>query len=370
MFWFVFSLLSLLFAYLGSENNAFIKIKNVQLLSRILLIITLSYVTGFSGENFQDHQGYVNYYNSINNREITSDNINFNIFGARDYGMEFGYSILNKFCYLLGFSHVGFFFFISLLTNTFLVLFIFRFKFPVFNILVLITSGLFWQECNLVRQVLAISIFLYSTKFILEKNIWKYVIGILCAATIHTSAILMLVFIPFVFIKEKYYKKINIFLFCFWLLSVFVSLGLISFDLSSFDVFAFYDLYLTNENKVGLGNIESYALFYNFTVILFFLVFDKINIVNKYFYVIIFILGSIFTNMSVNIPNFYRISLYFSVLNVVILAFFIKDNVKTKYLRISQVSFFVLCVIFVGRVFINVINNETPITYSVNQILR
>ena len=163
MFWFVFSLLSLLFAYLGSENNAFIKIKNVQLLSRILLIITLSYVTGFSGENFQDHQGYVNYYNSINNREITNDNINFNIFGARDYGMEFGYSILNKFCYLLGFSHVGFFFFISLLTNTFLVLFIFRFKFFVFNI----------YRCDTVRYferltVFSIKIFMDYAAFFLS----------------------------------------------------------------------------------------------------------------------------------------------------------------------------------------------------------
>lgn len=370
MFWFIFTLLSLLFAYLGSENNTLIKNKSIQVLFQILLIITISYPIAFGGENYIDHEGYINHYNNINYYSISFENIGLNISSERDQGIELGFLLLNKLCYWLGFADIGFLFVIALITNTLFIKFLYRFEHPVFNILVFITSGPYWQECNLIRQMIACAIICYSLKFLLDKKIVKYIIGVICAALIHTSAMLLLVFVIFAYIDvKKYYKKINIGLLLLWFLSILVSLGVLSFNLSEIDLFNFYDMYFTNENKVG-NQVGIYALYYNLCLILFFILFDKSKFERYYIYIIFFILGGVFTNFSVTIPNFYRISLYFSITNVLMLSTFLKSVAKTKFYQVSNVVLVVLAIYFSNLVAVKIITNSNPITNSLTEIFK
>lgn len=371
MFWLFFSLFSILFAYLASEDNVLIKDRKIQTLSKILLVITLSYPIGFGGENYIDHEGYVDYYNNVRFQLLSFNDVGFNLFSERTFGMEFGYSLLNKICYTLGFDSIGFLFIIALITNSLFVSFIFRFKYPAFNILVFITSGIYWQECNLIRQMLAVAIFCYSLKFLINGKIVKYISLILCASLIHTSALLLLIFCIFSYIDiEKHYKKIFVSLLIFWFFSIFVSSGLLSFNLSSFGFLDYYSNYLVNTNSVGLNDIRLYSFFYNICLFLFFLFFDKSKFGKYYIYTILFVLGGVFTNFSVAIPNFYRFSLYFSITNVIMLPTFLKQMARPKWNYFSNVSLVALTIYFFSRIVVRIISNDNPITNSLNEIFR
>lgn len=371
MFWLFFSLFSVLFTYLASEDNTLIKDKKVQSLSRILLVITLSYPIGFGGENYTDHEGYVAYYNNIQFQLLSFNDIGFSLFSERTIGMEIGYSLLNRICYSLGLDSIGFLFVIALITNSLFVSFILKFKYSVFNILVFITSGIYWQECNLIRQMLAVAIFCYSLKFLTNEKIIKYISLILCASLIHTSALLLLIFCFFPFINiNKHYKKIFVSLLILWFFSILVSFGILSFNLSSFGFLGYYNIYLVNTNSVGLNDIRMYSFFYNICLFLFFLLFDKSKFGKYHIYIILFVIGGVLTNFSITIPNFYRFSLYFSITNVIMLPIFLKQIAKPKWNSISNISLIALTIYFCGRIMMRIISNDNPITNSITEIFR
>lgn len=71
-----------------------------------------------------------------------------------------------------------------------------RYLFPFLGALVILGSQyLDWM--NGMRQALAATIFVYSTKFIFERRLFSYIVAIVCASLFHKSA---LVLIPFYFI--------------------------------------------------------------------------------------------------------------------------------------------------------------------------
>src|SRR5690606_35264220 len=57
---------------------------------------------------------------------------------------------------------------------------------------VFITSGLFTVSMNGIRQFLAAAIIFTATKFLIEGHFKKYAVVVLLAATIHTSALILL----------------------------------------------------------------------------------------------------------------------------------------------------------------------------------
>lgn len=59
-----------------------------------------------------------------------------------------------------------------------------------------ITSFTMMMYMNIIAQALAISVILIGLDFLAEKKYWKYVVCVLLATTIHTSAIICIVFIP------------------------------------------------------------------------------------------------------------------------------------------------------------------------------
>lgn len=74
---------------------------------------------------------------------------------------------------------------------------------PAYSILIFVVCGDYFNSQNQIRQALAMAIFLYAMKYIKSRELKKYLLFMLVAVLIHTSA---LVYIPVYFF---YYKKVD-----------------------------------------------------------------------------------------------------------------------------------------------------------------
>lgn len=321
MFWLLFSILVIWFTFLGSPNNRFIKRDSNKLVFRVLLILSLSILIAFGGIVGTDHDSYVSSYYGLSSFSISNIIAGFNIFNLnRDIaGYEAGYVLLSYPFYKFGFSAVAYFLVLAIITNTFLVKVLYRFKHPVFSIVLFITSQYYFQECNLVRQMLAVSIFLYALKYLENKDWKKYIIWVFVAASFHYSALFLLIFVFFCFTDaDKFgYRFLAIF-FAIWVASLLIYSGQINIDslFGSFSV-EYYQVYF--DNLYGEGHEERpFEIRYNIIVFLVLITsfllkrFKRSSKNIRYCYLLVFILGISFSNISFKYYWFYRVAAYFS----------------------------------------------------------
>ena len=116
MFWIVFTILVLLFAYLGDEKVT--KDRKLRGLFRALLVFTLSYTVALCSDS-ADRQGYLDLYKyDINLYRFT--NIG-EWLGLESRDTEIGFVILAKLCRSIGLSGDGMLFVVALITNALIV---------------------------------------------------------------------------------------------------------------------------------------------------------------------------------------------------------------------------------------------------------
>lgn len=87
-------------------------------------------------------------------------------------------------------------------------------SYPALCLLLFVLSGEYISSFNIIRQYIALSIFIYSLNFILEKKMLKYIACILVASLFHNSAIVL---IPIYFLcqlKTSMMKQIAIIIIC------------------------------------------------------------------------------------------------------------------------------------------------------------
>ncbi len=108
---------------------------------------------------------------------------------------------------------------------------------------VLIISCRFMGFMNVIRQELAVCIFIYSLQFVLKKNVWKYYLSILIAFLFHKSAILLILIYPIYQIRPNYFRNIP-----FQMLLL------------------FFMLFLMRSGSIigGLGNMEGVILLFGY----------------------------------------------------------------------------------------------------------
>lgn len=80
---------------------------------------------------------------------------------------------------------------------------------PWLSLLLFVIAGLYMDAMNIVRQSIAISIFIYAYKYIYDKNLKKYIISIIIASLFHESAIILL---PIYFMCNMKLTKRKLFL--------------------------------------------------------------------------------------------------------------------------------------------------------------
>lgn len=353
--WFLFSIIALLLAYSASFNNIYTK------LLQVLLAIWFAWFVSFGGGAFTDYTGYQLIYEHLTNTNelYDSDNNWYSIFFNHSKGgIEFGYIFLNVLFNKLGFSFVGFLFIYNFIVNLLLIKFIYRYKYPVFAIMILIGSHYYSSQANLIRQMMAVSIFLYATKYIESKKIVKFAIAIALSATIHFSSFFLL---PLYFILNRNISKIV--MVYIWLFSLFICV--FAQEITSFSslIIPFYERSLNSADNSSVG-VTSTALsgllnLYMLSIIIFK---GKTNnseawdnkIVNLYF------MGLVFTNLVILSPWFARFAIYFIISMIILIpqlpemmrsSTIMKSKEKdvskiVNYLLVSFYAFTLLRVIF------------------------
>lgn len=306
MFWILVGLLALLFAYLGS-----VKIK-YRYIYRALLVITLAFPVGFGGTSSVDHEGYARNYNYMSSRSVSELISEYDFIGSitshREETYEVGFTafiiLINK----LGFTEAAFFVIVALLTSGLYVSLFYRFKLTPLIVLVFLTTVYYSHQANLVRQMVAVTLFLYSVKYLEKEMMWKYILIVLLASTVHTSALLLLLFAPLSLIKRDSVVFWNTLL-AIWLFTLPIALHLININLYSFSYILNYTISV--DDSINVGARIDFDIVYNSFVLLLFVLRRYIP-VDYVKYAALFVIGGILLNVSQQMTLIYRFALYFT----------------------------------------------------------
>ena len=255
-YFFLFSIF-FLFAKLPklSESNQK-KIWLISLISLLLILGTRYYIGG-------DYFGYMNLYNKMDTKNF------FYSFGM----MEFLYYSIILICNKLGLGY----YFVNLLVM-FIVIFFFQyyakeFKNPFFVLIIALPILFIPISINFTRQAIAISIFLFSIKYLLKRDFRRYLFYVIIASLFHKFAI---IYIFFYLIYEKNLKEklkyifglmLLVFLIClfaYYLKDNFLSIWI--------DKFIWHFKFYSNANypilpkgtifRLGMINLSFFILYY------------------------------------------------------------------------------------------------------------
>ena len=186
-------------------------------------------------------------------------------------------------------------------------------KYWFLSLFMFIGSGIFFATLNLVRQYIAIVIVLLGLNFLMQNKYIKFILFVLFASLFHTSAFIMLIFIPFYIIfRRQKHEKI--------LLSIYImSLVLIIIDIRQFiDFFSFliperWKWYLES-NFLTQKNYSAVVKQLVPNLILIFIMLNRKKITKKedLFFLMLFV-NVIITNCFYGVLVLLRLSYFFDV---------------------------------------------------------
>ena len=199
-------------------------------LKEFLVFLVLLFFLGFRGYVATD---YVNYYPFFQDIPSLFDS-DFSLDYFNTNGWEKGYLLYALICKTICPSFI-FFQFISVLIDFLFIRYFIRLYLP--NNSRIFAYAMFFSfyglgiEFNLYRNVKALLIFLYSLRFILSKQFWKFSFCIFLACLFHKSSI---IFLPFYFFIGKQWKRKTVF--SLWIIGNLICILRISY-LKNFGLF-------------------------------------------------------------------------------------------------------------------------------------
>ncbi len=297
------------------------------------LILTLTLMVGFWGIVAQDHDAYINAYNSFNGYSFYDifDNVT-DLLAKQAIGMELGYNVINVLGHYLNLKAPLFLTLTALFVNTCVVKFIYNYPHPVLSLFFLLSMNFFLQEANLVRQILAMAIFILSIRPLLEGKWKSYLLLIFVATLFHTSAIILSLLVLFEFVRTKnaqaiaYYSLIGI-----WAISIMVMFGIVSFDIASIFIDSSYSIYAVDDNGIGMEVSFMNIAFHNIVAIALLLCYKTLKVKSKIFYYAVILITVSCINISYAFPNFFRFATYFSVIFFVFAIYLFSKSEKWRF---------------------------------------
>lgn len=235
---------------------------------------------------------------------------------------EGGFKLLNSILKTLRFNDLHYVMFYSLVFSLSFVLFYYKYSKNVFiSILLYITIGNFAMSMTGLRQTMAIIIVLYSFKYITERKFLKFLLLVIMASTFHLS---VLICIPIYFLFGANLKKKDvIFIFCIVLCLIPLNKIFYRYLTSVVSLFPKYQIYIGFPYKLN-PLVVLVALSINLFPILFWNIFDDINIQEKKVISFLFIcssLYSVFNIIAMNDVMINRLSFYFKPFNELMIPF-------------------------------------------------
>jgi len=281
-------------------------------------LLLISVIVGFRYEVGTDWIGYKEWFDYY--KVVPMDSLN-------QLNFELGFLYLNYFFANLGTDYTAMFFSVAILSWFFLIKGVSAKILPLFLFFIFVDEYFFWSM-NGIRQFVCISIFIYSIRFIIERNFKKYLLFTVFSALFHSSSVIL---IPLYFVPwEKVYKPNK------WFIVFFISLFLANTPMimnsiestlmnigNSIPLLSIYLKYFENgrfeasANQVGLG--------YFFKVLIAFVIFYySVSVTEKYpntkIFFVLFFLGSIIYNLFYMFPLIGRVNLYFIFMRTITLS--------------------------------------------------
>lgn len=335
----VISLICILLLLINSRNL------NKQYSSLIFVFII---ITVFLGVRYMFGSDYISYLSQYYIIKAGVDN-SYTLYESILYNetpSEPGWVILNR-----AFSSTSFAFFVFILTlfeSYVLYTYVRKYVPPSwywFSIFIFMVNPSNMLTCiSMMRQYLAMSLFIFAIKYIITGKFIRYLILILAAALIHTSAIILL---PIYFIRnvnmsifnKKSFILLLTFLVALWYIRGAYYCGDIINNMLSLELFQRYELYAdSDEGAISLGLS---SLLY---VLLFYLSISSIKFSNREEAILILIslFGILILPLGVNISLISRLSFYFTYALIFVCPIVLKKikRIELRYLMIIMMLVF------------------------------
>ena len=207
----------------------------------IPIFILLFFISSFRGDFTADYKGYTYLFKVYNQFEF------FEVFKAGIY-QETGYLTLSRFIGLFTTNEVYLF-----SVTSFMIVYAFLSQFTKYSsymwlsVLMFVTVGAYYTSFNIMRQILAVAIVFYGSKYLYDRNFIKFLAFILMASLFHKSSLVM---IPFYFILNFKFSFKNIISF----FSAAVVAMLYLNDIVRYVQSSFYTAY--NSNAYGMTGLS------------------------------------------------------------------------------------------------------------------
>jgi hypothetical protein len=189
----------ILFAVYASKRNGYISSSGLVVkrsfwrFEVIFPLILFAIIFGMRYDVGVDHLGYLHKY--LDKIHAGKNEPLFSLFAELGWKLNWHYVIYFS---VIAFVQVTFFFYAF--KNE-------RYLYP-FLVFFLFTNGEWGFWMNVIRQALAMCIWIFSIKYIEDKKLWKYLIWCVVATLIHKSAIILIVFYPILRNGRDYFKSI------------------------------------------------------------------------------------------------------------------------------------------------------------------
>lgn len=235
---------------------------------------------------------------------------------------------------------ITFLFYISIKENSndYLLSFFIFFTYPFFYL----------DSFSIIRQWMAIIIIFYFSKYLIDKKFITFILGVIIASLFHSSAIIVLLFIPLIYLNLDYrfsfFVVVFVFLFRYKLADIIIS---------KLPYGMMYSNYITN----NIGNGGNLILYINIIICLLILVFKNhlinLNVKNK-FYINTILGGTIIAILFTHLGQFgYRVSIYF----LIYIVYLIPDLINLFKQR-DRILLKTIAIILFSLLFISYLYNE------------
>lgn len=328
MFYFCISLLSTVLLHFSKRVNGKTE--------KILLFATIFFPSFIAGIRYgigTDYIIYATYFDSIKRGFIFRTDI------------AFGFAFLNKVIAILG-GNVQVVLFICSFMTIYFVIRTIRFYSNNINIeMAYFTFMLMYYQMsyNIVRQILAMSICLYMTTKLKNKEWIKIGFLMVLACSVHTTAILMIgiiILYPFINDRKKFISISLIYLASIWFLFNFSLFQNVLLGIDSLSYYAGY-LRKTGELHFSLGIV---LRFIPFIIPYYFIKRDKDESISIAFYLRVYVIGSILRLLTYMTQfDAERFAYYFLFFQVILVGYYFKYN-KRNY-KIFGVNTLLLIII-------------------------
>lgn len=317
-------------------------------------IIILFLLMGLRSYNIgTDTEGYcINYVNYIFKEWKNILQLSFSI-----GDMNYGFLILNKFLSEISSSYTFYLLCISGIISFSLYKFLKRFSYNfIMSLIILLALGFIFFFMSGIKQTLAIAFILLAYIKLRENKILNFILLVLLATSFHNTALIVLICLPIYKLKLKR---------MYILLIPLIAGSAIMFQSK---ISSFFQL-LVFEGKYGIYGTD-YVAVNNLTGLYIQIVIAFVVIIligsrlkedeNLQFFISIYSIGIFFQALTPVIAEFFRISMYFSIISSVMLPYSIKfSKIKQKRLIYLIMSlFFIFYFLFTNR------NNISMIPYE------